>query len=68
MILEEYTLEHVEQRTARKVERLTKELENTQHELQDTQHELQEANQAILDKDAEITKLRQLIDEKHNQI
>ena len=61
MILEEYTLEHVEQRTARKVERLTKELENTQHELQ-------EANQAILDKDAEITRLRQLLDEKHNQI
>ena len=61
MILEEYTKEHVEQRTARKLEKMSK-------ELQDKDAVIQSKDAEIQSKDAEISRLRQLLDEKHNQI
>ena len=54
MILEEYTLEHVEQRTARKVERLSKELEEANQTIADR-------DSVIQSKDAEIARLKQLL-------
>ena len=74
MILEEYTLEHIEQRTnrmSRKLEALTQEvqtakteLKTTRSELQSTQSELQSAQSELQTKDAEIARLRQLLAEK----
>ena len=44
MILEEYTQEHIEQRTARKIEKISKELQDTQKEL----HEQKAENARLL--------------------
>ena len=78
MILEEYTLEHIEQRTnrmSRKLEALTQEVQVKKAELQTAKDEIQAKNNEIQSKDAEIqskdaeiAKLRQLLDEKNNQI
>ena len=80
MILEEYTLEHVEQRTARKVERLTKELEDANQTimnkdvelksknalLQSKDDELQSKNALLQSKDDEISRLKQLLNNRND--
>ena len=69
MILEEYTLEHIEQRSARmsrKLEALTQEVQTKNAELQSKDAELQSKDAELQSKDAEIAKLRQLLDEKNN--
>ena len=62
MILEEYTLEHVEQRTARKVERLTKELEDAHRTISDKDSVIQTKDAELQSKDAEIVRLKQLLE------
>ena len=62
MILEEYTLEHIEQRTARKVERLTKELKDAHRTISDKDSVIQTKDAEIQSKDAEITRLKQLLE------
>ena len=61
MILEEYTKEHVEQRTARKLEKMSKELQDKDAVIQSKDAEIQAMTM-------EIAHLHQLLEEKHNQI
>ena len=57
MILEEYTQEHIERRTARKIEKFKK-------EIQDAKAKMRAAKTEIQAKDAEIIKLRQQLADK----